>query len=142
MTKEELVNKFVENAHAIKEIETKQKGIKENLRELCGHKVGEIIEWTERGRKKNIGNLLRPKFEPLPDKEHKAVLIRVTPNIHIWSTMCDNEEHVDFFYSYEFHEITKSGSISQRQVYVRDELYEWTGKIHKDYQKKLSYEDK
>lgn len=127
MTKEELIKKYYECQDKIKELEAKKQNTLAELAKMAEHKVGEIIQWTETNRWKNVGTTWRPQLVDLPDIVHKAVLTRV--NVHI-SSMFNS---VDF--TYEFSRIKNDGSISGNNCYPRQNFV-WTGEIHEDYKDK------
>lgn len=101
------------------------------LAKLVPHKLGEIIAWTETGRKRNLGSYWYPKYEDLPDKDFKAVLTEVAPLVH--RSYRDNSK-AELYYQYHFKAIKKDGGISAYETQP-NEKYTWTGEIHKDYQK-------
>lgn len=95
---------------------------------LAPHKVGEIVKWVEKGRQKRVGGTIwHPKYEQQPDKEVVAVLTKVEAEV---STICDT----GLYYHYEFKPIKKDGGVSLNNVCPPKD-YEWTGEVHKDYEK-------
>lgn len=121
---------LVETYFKYKDLEAENKRLaietKKALSTLAPHKVGEIVKWTEH-RHKNVGTIYHPKTVDLGDRERKAVLVRV-------ESLPDRtlKGAISLDYHYEFHPITKDGSISKNGCYVRGE-YEWTGEIHESY---------
>lgn len=102
------------------------KEAKVELAKLAPHKVGEIVKWVEKGRRKRVGGTIwHPKFEQQPDKEVVAVLTKVEAEI---DTTFDREPR----YYYEFKPIKKDGGISQNAVCPPKDI-EWTGEIHESY---------
>ena len=120
--KKKLVDEFVANANEIKRIEACQKEIRLALIEQAPHKRGDVIKWTETGRRKNVGTTWNPKYVDVADSERKGVVRRVIPNIWIWEGQLKT-----FDYDYEFVVLKKDGSIGVNQVYVGSVKYEWTG---------------
>lgn len=117
-----LVDEFVANANEIKRLEACQKEIRNALIEQAPHKKGDVIKWTETGRRKNVGTIWNPKYVDVADSERKGVVRRVIPSIFVW------EGHLSSFkFDYEFVVLKKDGSIGVNQVYVGSGRYEWTG---------------
>lgn len=116
-----LVAEFVTNATEIKKLEASQKDIMAKLIEQAPHKRGDVVKWTETGRRKNIGTIWNPKYVDVADSERKAVVYRVRPSINVW-----NGEFRGFSYDYEFVVLKKDGSVGVNSVYVHGN-YEWTG---------------
>jgi len=131
MTREELIQKYVDNQEQIKRTNEENIEIKKEIALTFEHKVGEIVKWTEKGRRKNVGNFFNPKWETLPDVEHVAVLTKITPSIFVFS-----DGRVSFSWELEFKPIKKDGGMSMNKCYVNKDKIEWTGDIHKDYQNK------
>jgi hypothetical protein len=127
MVKEELIKKYCEYKDKIDELEMKKRNTIAELAKMAEHKVGEIVQWTETERRKNVGTTWRPQYVDLPDIVHKAVVTWV--NVHISSIY----NSVDF--TYEFRRIKNDGSISQTNCYPRRDIV-WTGEIHEDYKDK------
>ena len=132
-TKEELIDEYVNNETRIRELKKNNLDILTEIRKFYEHQIGEIGKWTEKGRKKNVGGILNPKFEELPNKEHCAVLTSIEPIISVWL----NSE-VTFNWKIRFREIKKDGTISSRVIRGIDvpedpKCITWTGEIHKDY---------
>lgn len=117
-----LVDEFVANANEIKRLEACQKEIRNALIEQAPHKRGDVIKWTETGRRKNVGSWLNPRYVDIADSERKGVVRRVIPSIFIHEGKLHN-----FHYDYEFVVLKKDGSIGVNQVYVGSVNYEWTG---------------
>lgn len=118
----ELVTKFVANANEIKKLTDAQTSIRAKLVEQAPHKVGDVVKWTETDRKQNVGSFWHPKYKSLPDRERKAIVTRVHPNIYV----SQPGELLDFRYDYDFALIKKDGTIGVNSVYVPNG-YEWTG---------------
>ena len=131
MAREELIRKYIENDGEIKRLRENSVGILNEIALTHEHKVGEIIKWIEKGKRKNVGNYFHPIWETLPDVEHVAVLTKITPSIQVWS-----DGSVSFSWKLEFKPIKKDGGISMNTCYVNEDKIEWTGDIHKDYQNK------
>lgn len=85
MTREELIRKYIENEDEIKRLRENNVGILNEIALTHEHKVGEIIKWKEKGKRKNVGNYYHPIWETLPDVERIAVLTKITPSINVWS---------------------------------------------------------
>lgn len=97
MTQEELIQKYKENEDAVKALQASQRDVLKQLEAFYPHKVGEIIRWTEKGRKKKVGgSIWHPVYEQLPDKEHLAVLTLIKPSIWIWQDEPEITYHVEF----------------------------------------------
>ena len=90
------------------------------IAEQAPHKVGDIIKWTEKGHKKNVGTTWNPKFVDVSDRERKAAVNRVIPCIYF-----QNGQLMSFKYDYEFVALKKDGTASKNSVYVFS-TYEWT----------------
>lgn len=116
-----LVDEFVANANEIERLQACQKEIRNTLIEQAPHKRGDVIKWTEKGRRKNVGTIWYPKYVDIADSERKAVVYRVRPSINVW-----NGEFRGFSYDYEFVVLKKDGSVGVNSVYVHGN-YEWTG---------------
>lgn len=126
-TKEELIQSYVDLEKKRRSINEEQSNVIKELRGLAEHKVGEIIKWTETGRRKRTGgSIWRPEYKPLPDRERKAVLTRIEPHISMLG------DKPDFYLIYCFCPIKEDGGVSLNRVHP-SEGYEWTGEIHKDY---------
>lgn len=125
-TKEELVRQYVENRKEIERLNKEDSAILTQCKSFFGHQVGEIAVYKETGRRKQVGSLWRPRYEALPDKEIRCVLMYVQPLIDIF----DNELH----FKATFHPIKKDGHVSQKSCYVRTDEVVWTGEIHEDFQ--------
>ena len=126
-TKEELIQSYVDLEKQRRSINEEQSNVIKELSGLSGHKVGEIIKWTEKGRTKRTGgSIWRPEYIQLPDKERKAVLTRIEPHIYIYG------DKTNFSFLYYFKPVKADGGVSTNRVIPRDD-YEWTGEIHKDY---------
>ena len=133
MTREELIQKYIENEGEIKRLRENNVGILNEIALTHEHKVGEIIKWKGKGKRRNGGSLYI-RFgilETMPDIEHFAVLTNITPSINVWSS-----GSVSFSWKLEFKPIKKDGGISMNTCYVNTDKIEWTGDIHKDYQNK------
>lgn len=131
MKREELIQKYVDNQKEIERIKKENSEIKKEIALTFEHKVGEIVKWTEKGRRKNVGNWLHPKYENLPDIEHEAVLTNVSPNINMWFG-----GKIDMSWGLVFRQIKKDGGVSMNTCRVNTDNIEWTGDIHKNYQNK------
>ena len=131
MTREELIQKYVDNQEQIKRINKENLEIKKEIALTFEHKVVEIVKWNEKGRRKNVGNWLHPKYEDLPDIEHKAVLTNVSPKINIWL-----DGKTSMSWELVFKPIKKDGGISMNTCHVDTDKIEWTGDTHKNYQNK------
>lgn len=131
MTREELIQKYVDNQKEIKRIKEESLEIKKEIALTFEHKVGEIVKWAEKGRRKNVGSYFHPKYEDLPDIEHEAVLTNVSPNINIWF-----DGKISMSWELTFRPIKKDGHISMNRCYVDKDKIEWTGDIYKNYQTK------
>ena len=116
-----LVDEFVANAIEIKRLENEQKAIQKKLIEQAPHKRGDVIKWTEQGKKRNVGTTWRPKYIDCADSERKAVVYKVIPAIWVYDGKLGN-----FDYEYRFHVLKKDGSIGVYDIYV-PQGYEWTG---------------
>ena len=116
-----LVNEFVTNANEIKRLEAEQKAIQEKLIEQAPHKRGDVIKWTETGKKRNMGTTWNPKYIDCADSERKAVVYKVIPAIWAFDGKLRK-----FNYEYRFHVLKKDGSIGVNDIYV-PQAYEWTG---------------
>ena len=129
---EELARKYLEYKDKEKEARRNANNTLDELAKLVPHKLGEIITWTETGRKRNVGgSFWHPKYEDLPDKDFKAVLTKVVP---IVNRSFRDSSKVELYYKYHFKAIKKEGGISAYETYPNGN-YTWTGEIHKDYQK-------
>lgn len=117
-----LVAEFVTNATEIKKLEASQKDIMAKLIEQAPHKRGDVIKWTETGRKRNVGTIWNPEYVDIADSERKAVVRRVIPDVWVYEGKLHR-----FNYDYEFVVLKKDGSIGVNQVYVGSVKYEWTG---------------
>lgn len=124
-----LVSEFVTNAIEIDRLCDCQNEIKAKLIQQAPHKVGDVVKWTETGRKKNVGTWLNPKMIDLKDCERKAIVRKVRADIWVFK-----KELRSFDYSYEFVALKKDGTIGVNCLYV-PEGYEWTGE-HFDIQSK------
>jgi len=118
----ELVERFVANANEIKKLNDAQVSIRAKLVEQAPHKVGDVVKWTETDRKQNVGSFWFPEYKDLPDRERKAVVTRVHPDIYV----SQSGELLGFRYNYDFALIKKDGTIGVNSVYV-PEGCEWTG---------------
>lgn len=128
MTQEELIQKYKENEDAVKALKASQIDVLKQLKAFYPHKEGEIVKWTEKGRKKRVGgSIWHPVYEQLPDKEHLAVLTDIKPSIWLW------QDKPDLTYHMEFNEIRKDGELSKNHCYVDKDNMQWTGEIFKDY---------
>jgi hypothetical protein len=125
--KERLVLEYNKVEEEIVQLKEKRKSVLKELSLLDGHKVGEIVKWVETNRTKNEGWTLNPRYVPLPDKEHIAVLTNIDVTVS-WNGFVR--------YTHTFRPINKDGSISKNNCYVSEREIEWTGEIHKDYQDK------
>lgn len=66
MTQEELIQKYKENEDAVKALQESQRDVLNQLKAFYPHKVGEIVKWTEKGRKRKIGGTMwHPDYEQL-----------------------------------------------------------------------------
>lgn len=130
MTREELIQKCVDNEKEIKRLKEKKESILKEIALTYEHKLGEIVKWTETGRLKNAGSWAHPQLVRLPDVEHIAVLTKIEPLIWLF------ESKVSFSWRTEFRPIKKDGGISANRVVVNNDKIEWTGDIHKNYQNK------
>ena len=129
MEKEELISKYVENKKAIDGLTKDNKDILKELTTFVEHKVGEIVKWTETGRRKRVGgSMWHPVYEDLPAKEHEAVLTKLSASIWVWT---DNNPSLS--YEYEFCPIKADGGVSKNRCYPNKDKIIWTGEIHKDY---------
>lgn len=97
--------------------------VTKKLKELAPHKVGEMIQWREVGRTKNVGTIWNHKYVNLPDRDVTAVLVAIRVTI----TPSGNVS-----YDYSFAGFRKDGSISSIPVHPRRD-YEWTNKHIKTY---------
>ena len=127
MTKEELINSYVQHDKAEREEKEQKKLILKELEKLAPHKVGEIVTWNEKTTRRSGGTMWNPEYETKAI-EKAAVLTSVDPRIHIWS-----DGDVRFDYNYSFKPIKKDGAISHNHVYVRGNDITWTGDIHYSY---------
>jgi len=116
-----LVENFTANAIEIERLEAEQKAIQEKLIEQAPHKRGDVIKWTEPGKKRNVGTTWNPKYIDCADSERKAVVYKVIPAIWVY-----DGELRSFKYEYRFHVLKKDGSIGVNDIYV-SQGYEWTG---------------
>lgn len=121
-----LVESYLEMVEAEKRAHASVVGILKSLETLAPHKVGEVVKWVEKGRKKRTGgSWMNPQYVDLPDKVHFAVLTKIKP----WICSYMNNE---LRYDYEFQSIKSDGDISRNHAYPLDG-YEWTGDIHYKY---------
>ena len=128
MTKEELIEKYVENVKETERLNKENLAIRKELATFSEHKVGEIIEWKEVIKKRvEGGSIWRPAYKVVGEKLHKAVLVRIDPRI--WVGFRDD---VSFHMGYEFKAIKKDGGISSNHIRPA-EGYKWTGEIHSEY---------
>lgn len=125
-TKEELVRQYVENRKEIERLNKEDSEILTQCKSFFGHQVGEIAVYKETRRRKQVGSFWRPRYEDLPDKEMRCVLMYVQPLIDIFG----NELH----FKATFHPIKKDGHVSQKSCYVKTAEVVWTGEIHEDFQ--------
>ena len=116
-----LVEEFTANAIEIMRLENEQKAIQKKLMEQAPHKVGDVIKWTETGRKRNVGTTWTPNYVKIADSERTAVVFRVCPHVWVYEGKLQS-----FRYDYVFHVLKKDGSIGVNQVYV-PQGYELTG---------------
>ena len=123
---EELLATIIECRKQICEATMRIKEAKGELAKLAPHKVGEIANIIIKGRSKNTGGCLHPKFVMQPDKQVDAVLTKVEAEVNSYNNkLC---------YHYTLKPVKKDGGISQKAIYIReDDTVEWTGVIHKDY---------
>jgi hypothetical protein len=123
----ELLATIVECRKQQSEAAMRIKEARTELAKLAPHKVGEVANIIIKGRSKNTGGWLHPKFVMQPDKQVEAVLTKVEAEI---SPYCDRQ----LYYQYTLKPVKKDGGISQKAIYIReDDTVEWTGVIHKDY---------
>lgn len=122
----ELLATIVENRKQICEATMRIKEARTELAKLAPHKVGEVANIIIKGRSKNNGGWLHPKFVMLPDKQVDAVLTKVEAEVDSYNNK--------LYYQYTLKPVKKDGGISQKAIYIReDDTVEWTGVIHKDY---------
>lgn len=128
-TKEELIKKYIENSNETERLKKERISILRELEMFSGHKVGEIVRWTEKNRRKRVGGTMwHPTYIDMPDKVHEAVVTNITTSVDVRFV---KEPTVRF--RFEFKPIKNDGGISQNCAYPRSEELEWTGEIHKDY---------
>lgn len=124
-TKEELVRQYIENRKEIVRLSKEDSKILAQCKSFFGHQVGEIALYKETGRTKRVDSLWSPRYEALPDKEIRCVLMYVQP----WIDEYNNE----IYFKATFHPIKKDGHVSQKSCYVKTDEVEWTGEIHEDF---------
>lgn len=128
----ELAEKYMALTEEAKAAKERANDTLRELANLAPHKIGEIIRWTETGRTKSHGTLWNRVYEELPDKERFAVLVSIEVQTYFLSRKLENNSEI--LYNYSFHEIKKDGGVS-KNVCNPWRNYQWTGEIHKDYQK-------
>ena len=116
-----LVAEYATNETEIKRLTAERKRLLSAISEQAPHKRGDVIKWTETGRRKNVGSWLNPRYVDIADSERKGVVRRVSP----WMVIVDGKLH-GFGYEYSFVVLKKDGSIGVNEVYVNGQ-YEWTG---------------
>lgn len=123
----ELLQKYQEVYNQEQHLQEQKKAIVEELKLLDEHKVGEIVRWTEKNRRKRIGGTVwHPEYEAQPDKKRSAVLTDINITIYL------HGEQPSIRKGYEFHPIKIDGGISMNQTFP-DDGFVWTGEIHKDF---------
>lgn len=132
MTEEEKLAKlYLEYKEKEEEARRNANNTLDELAKLVPHKLGEIITWTETGRRQNTGSFWNPSYKELPDKSMKAVYVRVVPIVH---RDYHDENKIEVYFKYHFKAIKKDGGISAYETMPTKD-YTWTGEIHEQYQK-------